>query len=85
MAQKRYSSSHAQKNGLTISLRLTITAITLFKKYRRILLLDDNYIVEVNYRKIYLFVHRLIPKRENFLKISSGNRDYWNQKVPKIF
>lgn len=48
-----------------------------YKKYRRILLLlNDNYIGELNYWKIYPSVHRLIPKSEDFLRTASGYEDY---------
>lgn len=43
-----------------------------YKKYRRIiLLLNDNYIGELNYWKIFPSVHRLMPKSEDFLKTAS--------------
>ncbi len=48
-----------------------------YKKYRRILLLlNDNYIGELNYWKIYPSVHRLIPKSEDFLRTANGYEDY---------
>lgn len=48
-----------------------------YKRYRRvILLLNDNYIGELNYWKIFPSVHRLIPKSEDFLRTASSYEDY---------
>ena len=48
-----------------------------YKKYRRIiLLLDNNYVGELNYWKIFPSVHRLMPKLEGFLRTASHYEDY---------
>lgn len=48
-----------------------------YKKYRRvILLLNDNYIGELNYWKIFPSIHCLIPKTEDLLRTANSYRDY---------
>lgn len=48
-----------------------------YKRYRRIiLLLNDNYIGELNSWKIFPAVHRLMPKSSDFLRASDTYGDY---------
>ncbi len=48
-----------------------------YKKYRRIiLLLNDNYIGELNSWKIFPSVHRPIPESANFLRTANTYEDY---------